>query len=76
MLTPRIFRCFVCDLRLELGELDLLVVPLGGDVDVDVSPEDYYNEFEPDEDYEPDGNDEPDGGEPDYSALLRAYRKR
>ncbi|QNA72001.1 hypothetical protein C8250_008890 [Streptomyces sp. So13.3] len=76
VLTPRIFRCFVCDLRLEMGELDLLVVPLGGDVDVDISPEDYYNEFEPDEDYEPDGDDEADGDEPDYSALLRAYRKR
>ncbi|MFG2159774.1 hypothetical protein [Streptomyces olivaceus] len=72
VLTPHIFRCFVCDLRLELAELDLLVVPLGGDVDLDASPEDFYSEFEPDEDYEPDGDDD----EPDYSARLLAYRKR
>ncbi|RKN08570.1 hypothetical protein D7319_14315 [Streptomyces radicis] len=70
VLTPHIFQCFVCDLRLELGELDLLVVPLGDDVDLDVSPEDYYSQFEPDEDYAPSDD------EPDYSARLLAYRKR
>jgi len=70
VLTPHIFRCFACDLRLELGELDLLVVPLGGDVDLDVLPEDYYSQFEPDEDYESDDDDL------DYSARLLAYRKR
>ncbi|MFJ4853405.1 hypothetical protein [Streptomyces sp. NPDC088730] len=61
MLTPQIFRCFVCELRVESGELALLPEPLGGDVDLEIEVEDYYGEFEPDPDFEEE-DDEPDEG--------------
>ncbi|MFF1843036.1 hypothetical protein ACFVW9_14985 [Streptomyces sp. NPDC058217] len=78
VMTPLMFECFVCELSLETVELGLLPSSLAGDVDLGVSPEDYYSNFEPDEDHELDGHEQDgDGdGEQDYSARLLAYRKR
>jgi len=82
VLTPHIFRCRICELRVEKDELDLLASPLGGDVDLNIPPEDFYAEFEPDADFDVTGDEDDsgvtsDGHEPlDYSARLLAYRKR
>ncbi|MER5274347.1 hypothetical protein ABT025_01170 [Streptomyces sp. NPDC002809] len=76
VMTPLFFECFVCELRLETSELGLLPSSLAGDVDLDISPEEYYSNFEPDEDDELDSDEAGDDGEQDYSARLLAYRKR
>ncbi|WP_187285224.1 hypothetical protein [Streptomyces sp. OR43] len=70
-MTPEVFDCRACDLHLQLEELDLLKEPLGGDIDLKVSPEDYYADYEPEwsrEDFEDDG--------PDEDAMVDAYMNR
>ncbi|MEU2468587.1 hypothetical protein ABZ580_30825 [Streptomyces sp. NPDC012486] len=66
MLSPHIFRCFVCDLRVESEELDLLAQPLGDDVDLQIDVQDYWSEAEPDPDFEHDREDD----EPDESGSA------
>lgn len=76
-MTPEMFNCRACDLHLEMEELDRLEKPLGDDIDLEVSPLDYYAGFEPDRahvQFEDDGPDE--GEQPDEDAMVDAYRNR
>ncbi|MER7807861.1 hypothetical protein [Streptomyces sp900116325] len=73
VLSPAIFLCSACDLSLDLEELDMLVVPLGDDIDVDVPPEDVFDGYDPEDDF---GDEEPDEDAPDEDALVDAYVNR
>ncbi|MFD3749694.1 hypothetical protein ACFWVT_05415 [Streptomyces cyaneofuscatus] len=66
VLSPEIFQCSACDLRLESEELDMLAVPLGGDIGVNVPPEDVFDGYEADEVFD---DDEPDESSPVDSLL-------
>ncbi|MFJ8405790.1 hypothetical protein ACIQ9K_35695 [Streptomyces microflavus] len=63
VLSPAIFHCSACDLRLGPEELDMLAVPLGDDVDLDVPPEDVFDGYDRDDDSD-------DDGESDYVDSL------
>ncbi|MFE4647684.1 hypothetical protein [Streptomyces sp. NPDC056707] len=71
VMTPSVFDCPACDLHLEMEELDMLAEPLGGDIDLEVSPMDFYVHFEPDETYAPTEDDQPDEDQ-----MVDAYRNR
>ncbi|WP_158991255.1 hypothetical protein [Streptomyces griseus] len=76
VLTPHLFECRICELRVEMAELDLLASPLDEDVDLDVPPEDFYAEVAPYEDLELVEGDDEEDGELDYTTRLLTYRKR
>ncbi|MFJ5735453.1 hypothetical protein [Streptomyces microflavus] len=79
VLTPVAFECPGCALRLQIEEFGHLASPFEQEVTLDVSPDDFYSEMEPDEDYElpPDeSDDEETDVETDYSTKLLRYRKR
>ncbi|MEU2797660.1 hypothetical protein [Streptomyces sp. NPDC007117] len=76
VLTPHLFMCRFCELRVEREELDLLSSPLDEDVDLDIPPEDFYADVAPYEDLEFAEDDSEPDGEPDYTDRLLAYRWR
>ncbi|MFD4275065.1 hypothetical protein R2B67_18030 [Streptomyces cyaneofuscatus] len=57
VLYPSYFDCGACDLRLEMEELDMVGLPIGDGVDLEIAPADFYEDWEPDEDFELDDED-------------------
>lgn len=68
VLTPSTFQCAACDLRLEEEELDMVPVPLGRDIDLDMPAEEIFDGYDPDEVFDED--------EPDVDAMVDAYMNR
>lgn len=71
VMTPGVFDCPACDLHLELEELDMLANPLGGVIDLEVSPVDFYDVYQPD--WSPEGLED---DAPDEDAMVDAYMNR
>ncbi|MFJ1858805.1 hypothetical protein ACIOHA_16020 [Streptomyces anulatus] len=77
LMTPFVFDCPACDLHLEAGELGMLKKPFPKELDLEVSPADFYAEYRGFPLGDEDSYSVFSGGPvPDEEVILGAYRLR